>query len=139
MSEYTQLAIILIIFGAVFFAVGILLLCICKKRKTSCTASAEAKIVDIKTIVRQTSNGRKTMYAPVYEFYANGETHTIRNDSYSKSNKDEYHVGQTVTIFYDPYDPKKSYIENDNTNLVGGIAFTIIGGLIIAVAIIFLM
>lgn len=102
-------SVIMILIGAIFIAVTVVLGNILKEAETEATAAAQAEIVEN---VPQTDHddddgAGATTYAPVYAFEANGKHYRVKSTFYD--DPPVYNVGDTADIYYVPDDPEKVY------------------------------
>lgn len=110
-------------FGSLLFIIaGICILVIprsLKKRNLKrCTHSVIAKCISFSKI----SSKSRTLYAPIWKYYFNGEFHTSCDEIYS--NLELPNVGDTIELFINPKDPKDIYREDNSifdkiTDLLG--------------------
>ncbi|MDE7229724.1 MAG: DUF3592 domain-containing protein [Oscillospiraceae bacterium] len=121
--------IVLIVFGAVFFLIGMSMLR-AYGDKGSCTEQVSARVV--KMIEHKSGgtsikhNKTSTTYAPVFEYEYEGKKYTYT--STVASNPPEFSTGQRVTIWVDPNAPNKIYYEPGGTSVLLSIVFRIVGG-----------
>ena len=102
------------------------------------TEEGEAKILSYK--VKQVSEGRyryRKGYFPRLSFRVNGEDVEIQAKEELKP--EEYPVGSTVRLWFDPYDPRHLHITEDDNDLGHGMMrigwFLIIGAAVVTVII----
>lgn len=76
------------------------------KKKTCVPVMAVCKDLDVR-YSRSKNGGRKKIYAPTWEYYFDGEFHTVRSNAYS--NIDVPEIGGEYELYIDPNDPKKFY------------------------------
>lgn len=116
--------------GVSFLIPAFVMIIISIKRKKSCTAMTTAVVTEIKT--RSTSDGRS--YHPVYEYEINGITYK-GTGAYLSGRVPS--VGTSVTVMYNPDNPKKSYIPGyDNKVLkILSIVFSIAGSIPILICV----
>ena len=132
--------------GIIFAIIGLVVLVMTVLKKSRCTAITTGKVVEISrelgvnsqyngnpiNNMNQQYNGfggqREINLYPIFE-YTIGENKYVKK---SKSSSYRYHVGQDVTVHYNPENPDESYINGTFTSMIGGVIFMIIG-IIIAV------
>lgn len=121
-----------ILVGAAFFLVGLGMLIIPRytenQKKNRCTYPVEAKCIRI----IKDNHDRRTLYAPVFEFYAGGEVHTYNSDLYS--NVVIPNIGDCEILYVNPENYSEVYRPTPSVHkkLIGfmGIIFTICGALV---------
>ena len=128
----------ILLITVLFFAVGILLIVRTVHSSTHLTAETTAVITDVKIeeSVRHDSNKNKALievnskeekidrvYYPVAEYTVDGQTYSSEG-TVGSSNPNEYKVGDSLKIKYDPANPSEA-------DLTGGSAK---GGIIPAIA-----
>lgn len=127
--------------GIIFAIVGLVVFVLAFLKKSHCTAITTGKVVEISRELEtnnqyngnfinhanQQYNGfggqRQVNLYPIFE-YTIGENKYVKK---SKTSSYRYHVGQDVTVHYNPQNPDESYINGTYTSLIGGIIFMIIG------------
>lgn len=120
--------------GIIFFIIGIVIL---KKRKTkekNCTSKTYGKVVDILKHKNVDLNGGHTYsWHPVFEY-------TIENLKYIKeslygSSSSKFAIGQNVEIHFNPQNYNEFYIAEETLPRTLGTIFTIVGIVLIVIAI----
>ena len=120
----------MLLVGAIFLAVGIMLNRSDAANSKACTENATAEVIEM---VESTGKGS----APRFSFMANGSEQTVLFESYSEP--PAYTVGQKVAIRFDPSDPSRIYVDSDKTMSTIGFVFMVIGPGVLAVGIILLV
>ncbi len=127
---------------AVFLTVGAVLLIVAiavnrasARKKAECTVRTTGLVsrLEPRKMARSAiSDGvPMTTWVPSYEFYAGGQTITVRGSVGQE--KGRMKVGQTVTIYYNAKNPSRIYVPDERTGtlslLLGGIGalFLVIG------------
>ena len=126
----------LVLFALIFLAVGGVALVGGRAQKKRCSASAAGTVSRIHMEQKPRGRGKGTInvYTPEFRFEANGATQVHRANFASM--RREFQEGQTVTVFYDPADPKCCYVAEDTgTSAQGGTMCLIIGLLLAAGAV----
>ena len=112
--------------GLIFLMVSWILSSVMADRKKHCTSKTVGTVIDM---VRSTSdidreNSIRGFHPVVQYTTARGETVTVTSAVHR--NPPKYHVGDSVHIRYDPNEPKKFYIDGDNTlNIVKTVFFLV--------------
>jgi len=116
------------IIGLTFLAVGLGFRASQERKRSLCTSSAEG------TVSAYQSSFGSTGVRAVYNFSIDGRPYQYVS-SYSGSTG--LLVGQTVTVYYDPQNIGRVYIEEDARQMQTFTrVFTILGGVFLAVAVI---
>ena len=123
----------LALFALIFLAVGSMALVGGRAQKKRCSASASGTVVRVhmEQKPRGRSKGTVNVYIPEFRFNADGVTYSYRADFASM--RREFQEGQTVTVYYDPADPKFCYVAEDAGNSAQGGMMCLIIGLLLAV------
>ena len=102
------------------------------------TEETEARILSYK--VKRVTEGKyryRNGYFPLLSFHANGGEVEIQSKEELKP--EEYPVGSTVRLWFDPYDPRHLHITEDDNDLGHGMMrigwFLIIGAAVLTVII----
>lgn len=126
------------VMGAVFclIALAIMLVTVGKKRRYS--AKTSATITRARRIELGRRNHYQTIYKLTYEYYADGIQYT---DSKLVYKKDAYPAGYTISIAYNPHKPQLSRIpsSSDRVHKVAALAFAVLGLILIAIGIIWMI
>ena len=94
------------------------------------TEEGEARILSYK--VKQVSEGRyryRKGYFPLLSFYVNGGE--VQIQSREELKPEEHPVGSTVRLWFDPYDPRRLHMTEDDNDLGHGmmrLGWIFIGG-----------
>ena len=120
------------VFALIFTAVGVMALIGGARQKQRCSASAPGTVSAVHSEVQEKGRRRVTVFTPEFKFEAGGHTYTMRA-SFS-SMKREFREGQSVTIRFDPADPRLAYVADDANNSPQGGIMCICLGLMLAVA-----
>ena len=123
----------LALFALIFLAVGGLALAGGRAQKKRCSASATGTVSKLHMEQKPRGRGKGTVnvYTPEFLFNADGVTYSYRA-SFGSMRK-EFKEGQTVTVHYDPADPKFCFIAEDAGNSAQGGTMCLIIGLLLAV------
>lgn len=123
----------LALFALIFLAVGCVALVGGRAQKKRCSASASGTVHRIHMDQKPRGRGKDTVnvYTPEFRFEADGVTCSYMANF--SSMRKEFKEGQTVTIFYDPADPKFCYVAEDAGNSAQGGTMCLIIGLLLAV------
>lgn len=107
MGEYSW-----IIAGFIVMIVGAVLISRAKRRANRCSASAVATITSIDKSQRTNDEGHNLKgydYTPHFSYVVAGQTYNKRAD-YSTTDKNEFVVGGTINIQYNPLNPDEVMI-----------------------------
>ena len=123
----------LALFALIFLAVGGLALAGGRAQKKRCSASATGTVSKLHMEQKPRGRGKGTVnvYTPEFLFNADGVTYSYRASFGSM--RREFQEGQTVTIHYDPADPKFCFVAEDAGNSAQGGTMCLIIGLLLAV------
>lgn len=83
----------------------------------------EGKIVSIHSMRMQ----RRQAYFPTYEYVVNGEVISV--EIHFGTTVRQYQRGDQVKIWYDPNDPKASYIDGYKEDTVSSVGCLILGSI----------
>ena len=123
----------LALFALIFLAVGVVALVGGRAQKKRCSASATGTVAKLHMEQKPRGRGQGTVnvYTPEFRFNADGVTYSYMANFGSM--RKEFQEGQTVTVCYDPADPKFCYVAEDAGNSVQGGMMCLIIGLLLAV------
>lgn len=99
------------------------------QKNKSCTASATARIVE----VRQGTDNDSVTYTPVYAFTVGGTTVRRSGGRYSYK-KNEFHVGDTAMVRYNPQRPEEFLVDGKSAAKASGIVLVLFGLVLAAIA-----
>ena len=118
-----------LLFTLLFVVIGVYLLWSGAKMKRVCTEVTEGIVVDIEKELSSdnTSDSAKYTYYPVVQYTVGGRDITKKSSNGTTNFK--YYKGDKITINYDPNDVEKFIIKGDNTILIIGIVFIILGSI----------
>ena len=122
--------------GIVIVLIGILSIREGSQKKSRCTASASAVIVEVqveKDEAGSENTHKKYTYTPIYEFTVNGTT-VHRSGGIYSYHKKEFRIGDSSTVRYNPDDPEEFLVSGKNGGKSFGIALVLFGLVIIAIA-----
>lgn len=127
---------IYLLVGVILALLGILDIKMGTRKKKRCTASAEARIVEVQS--EEDSAGsenthKKYSYTPIYEFTVNGAVIRKSGGIYSH-NKKAFRVGDTARVMYDPADPETFLVNGKSGVKSFGIGLLLFGILIIVIS-----
>ena len=91
-----------------------------KEKKLRCLSQTEGKIVSIHSMRMQ----RRQAYFPTYEYGVNGEEISV--EIHFGTTVCQYQRGDQVKIWYDPNDPKSSYIDGYKEDTVSSVGCLIL-------------
>lgn len=106
-----------------------------QQRKVESQVTAVGTVVEL--VSRVTASGSASMMCPVVEFTASsGEK--IRFTSEFGSLPAGHKIGQSVTVGYDPVEPKKAEIDSTTTRWLGPVVYVFMGVIACCLSIFFL-
>jgi len=111
--------------GLAFFAAGIAMLVKQLRKRNNNTASVMAEVWGYHVEVRNRSDGRETVYYPVFRYYANGKWYENRGDV--GRGRETYSRGEKLEIRYDPQNPDSFLIAGENTALILSVVAILLG------------
>lgn len=120
--------------GIIFFIIGIVILKKQKTREKNCTSKTHGKVVDIlKHENRGLDNTYTYSWHPVFEY-------TIENLKYVKESlygfsESKFAIGQDVEIYFNPENYNEYYVAKETLPKTFGTVFTIVGIVLILIAI----
>lgn len=106
-NESILLAGIFFFMGLLFQAVPVILKYLRKRRAERCKAMTTATITGY--VCR--SDDTSMTYAPVYQYWANGQEYE-KVSTYSSSRR-KHNTGDKITLYYDSSNPKIIYVEEE--------------------------
>lgn len=146
-----------LIAGIVITLIGILLIVTSKAKKSRCTSTTIAKVVDIDREKTQSldSSGRdmqyenhthisignmninlarnnynyNTIFYPIIEYQVGDKKYVKKSGSGSSSST--YAIGDETEIHYNPNDPNEFYMTEGGSGIMIGVVFTIVGIILI--------
>ena len=126
--------------GIIFTIVGILAFVTGLLKKLHCTEITIGKVVDISRDleINHYYNGNSINNSNQYDRYRGGREinlypifeYTVGENTYvkkSSSSSNQYHIGQDVTIHYNPSNPDQYYVNGIYVSMIAGIIFGIVG------------
>ena len=120
--------------GLIFFISGIIILKNRKKKEKNCTSKTHGKVIDI---LKHENRGIDSTYTyswhPVFE-YTIGNLKYVKESFYGFS-ESKFAIGQDVEILFNPENYNEFYVANETLPRTLGRIFTIIGNLLIIIAI----
>ena len=138
-SAMKIIALVFMLVGVTFLAVGIGFAIHQTQLKNRCTLEVNAIISDIlsKDERHEDDDGHvsySTVYTPVYSYNVDGQLYTTHSNTYSSNVR-----YRTIQIFCDPDDPETFYAPNDTTNTILTVVFCGLGGLFATIAIVLII
>lgn len=115
----------------VLFAIGSLMWI-----KLAYPSRCKGKVERINKSIQRDKGGDTMMYSPVFSYDVNGTNYT--HESSTSSGYCKYKAGDRVTVFYNPKNPNKYYVEGDKYNIFMDVAVLVMGVLIIAIGVLFI-
>ena len=100
--------------------------------KRRCTVSVAGTIVDKDTDGRPSDNEASNAYLE-FKYYVNGIEY-VKKPMVSACQYNKMERGQNVTVFYDPSNPKRCYVQEIKFRIVLTLLFIVIGVVFIAYA-----
>ena len=136
-SAMKIIALVFMLVGVTFLAVGIGFAIHQTQLKNRCTLEVNAIISDERHEDDDGHVSYSTVYTPVYSYNVDGQLYTTHSNTYSSNTR--YRRGQTIQIFCDPDDPETFYAPNDTTNTILTVVFCGLGGLFAIIAIVLII
>ena len=123
---------VLSINGLIFIGVGLHTVRYQRKKEENETESARGVIVDIAKKKTRPARGRSvTYYVPVIEFTAGEKLYRLENENGSRD-RESVVIGRSVDVLYDPEDPARFHLADDDANVTGADSLLRMGMIIIA-------
>lgn len=107
--------------------------------RVRCTDEVQATVTGFERSENRNTDGNKSSNAvtPVFEYEYKGQSYTSMVGSYSSTYKDKFAVGQSYTVYVDPYDPQEIYSEDIGSSDAtmfkilkwGGLGVAVFGGI----------
>ena len=94
--------------GVIFTAIGVGITRNRRRKEQLCTMYTTGTVVDVVRRVSHSSGSSSVSWHPVFSYYAGGQQ--IVKESHFGNSKPQFTVGQTVQVYYDPYDPERYYV-----------------------------
>ena len=131
----TIICIALLIFGLIFLCIGIGIGKSQSNKITQCTEKVSAVVIENQRVSSHSAGSRRsTSYSPVFRYNMNGREYTVVS-GFSQS-PPAFAVGEETELFVDPKDPNNFYAPKMKTAKIISVIFSIVGGVIIGVAVI---
>ena len=118
--------------GVIFTAIGVGITRNRRRKEQLCTMYTTGTVVDVVRRVSHSSGSSSVSWHPVFSYYAGGQQ--IVKESHFGNSKPQFTVGQTVQVYYDPYDPECYYVAEESIGKLLGRIFTWVGIACLAVA-----
>lgn len=99
--------------GALFAAIGSVILFSSVRERSLCTVNVPAKVIRMESRRSSGKRGTSISYAPVVEYTYNGETYVFISSV--SSNPPKYHAGESVEVMINPDEPVTAYIAGDSS------------------------
>lgn len=126
------------IFGLLGFTFSVIGICILrnrKKKEKNCTSKIYGKVKDVIRHQSYSSDGGyNSSWHPVYEYNV-GELKFIKESLYGSS-QSKFAIGQDIEIYCNPENYNEYYVPEENLPNIIGKTFTIIGIVMIIIAIV---
>ena len=115
--EYITDATLPLLLGVIFVGVGVFFWWQGKRQRRLCTSVVGGVVADEGFIVKQRKRERREGYQPTFSYSVEGVAYT--NQLPTPEETKRFSMGQKVTVFYDPFKPKRSYVlEVGHSNLL---------------------
>ena len=112
--------------GVLFLFLGIAGYASGSKMKANCTGHTQAKLIGYEEeIVNTADSPTYKTYAPVFQFMAGGQEHTVKHAVGRR--RRQWGVGEYVPISYDPLKPSSFLIDGDNGGYAAFTVMTVFG------------
>jgi len=109
----------LLLFGLICVGIGIFLVLRKIKLKKVCTAQVDGTVKDCTKTVNYRRKRRST-----YNSYVTTFTYSIEGVEYVQTIREKHDVGQQFTVYYDPSDPNRHYLDASMTWELGFLAIS---------------
>ena len=119
--------------GLIFFVSGVIVLKNRKKKEKNCTSKTHGKVIDILKHESKGVNYYTYSWHPVFE-YTIGNLKYVKESLYGFS-ESKFAIGQDVEILFNPENYNEFYVATETLPKTLGRIFTIIGILLIVIAI----
>jgi len=123
---------IFVLLGLVFVGIGCFLLWRYKKLEKECTAQVGGIVSDYHHSVSFSKKKKRSSYYPIFK-YSVGSIEYVKQSSFGTGSP-KFGVGESVTVFYDPSNPKRYYVLEEGKPTVTAIIFIVIGVVFAVVA-----
>ncbi len=118
---------IVVILGAVFVLLGILMIVNLIRDRKLCTYPVDAKVADV-IITKRKGRGKATVRTAVFEYYFEGKVYRIKDNV--GTNEKKYHTDDIVELYIEPEKPEHFYCPKNDMNTYTGIAVFIFMGVL---------
>ena len=86
-----------------------------KRKRDACTAKADGVVKAIDHSVSYRKGKRRSSYRTTFAYSAEGVEYVKQSSTTTKTAR--FSEGQTVTVFYDPSNPKKFYVLEEGRSI----------------------
>mgnify|MGYP002858803186 CR=1 FL=1 len=125
---------LIIIFGIVALGIGIFIIVNGNNLAKVCTEETTGKVVGILREEETDSDGYTSIvYSPQIEYTVDEKLVTVKGNG--SSNASDIKVGEEIQIMYNPANVEQYMIKGDNSSMVGGIIWIVLGAIIILIGI----
>ena len=125
---------LIIIFGIVALGIGIFIIVSGNNLAKVCTEETTGKVVGILREEETDSDGYTSIvYSPQIEYTVDEKLVTVKGNG--SSNASDIKVGEEIQIMYNPANVEQYMIKGDNSSMVGGIIWIVLGAIIILIGI----
>ena len=121
--------IFVIVWGAIFVLLGILMIVNLIRDRKLCTYPVDAKVAEV-ILTRRRGHGRCTARTAVFEYYFEGNVYRIKDNV--GTSEEKYHTDDIVELYIEPEKPEHFYCpKNDKEKYIIITAFTLMGGFVL--------
>ncbi|MBR1822889.1 MAG: DUF3592 domain-containing protein [Ruminococcus sp.] len=121
-----------LIFGAIFFCIGIKEVRETSNAKKICDLRVDGIVTEYDESVSTDEDGdERTTYAPVFSYEYNGVSYKHKGRYYSSDH--DFSIGQKVDIYINADEPETVYIPEYKARESSSVTFVITGGLMVLV------
>ena len=120
--------------GLLIFGIGAFILWRQRKLKKECTAQVPGVVSDQHHETTYKKGRRRDRYYPIFK-YTVEDVEYIQKSNIGTSNRNVLAVGENVTVFYDPSNPKRHYVLEYRQSAFRAVKFFFYGGAFMIMAI----
>lgn len=125
---------LILIMGIVTIGLGIFIIVSGNKLAQVCTEETTGTVVGILREEETDSEGfTSIVYIPQIEYKVGEQLVTAKGNG--SSNASDHKVGEEIQIMYNPNNVEEHIIKGDNSSMVGGIIWIVLGAIILLVGI----
>lgn len=107
----------MIVVSLVVFGICLWLMRKAKASRERCTAETTGTV----SALRERHDDDGTLWSPVFVYTVGGSEYELKSGIWSRPAK--FHVGDAVTVLYDPFEPSHAYMRKDHSRMIVLVAF----------------